>query len=503
MTNRIQIPALQSKVMSAEAAAALIPAGATIGMSGFTGSGYPKAVPGALAARIEASIAAGNPFKVNVFTGASTAPELDGALAKVNGVNLRMPYQSDPDTRKRINSGDMNYIDMHLSHMAQFTSYGFLGEMKVAMVEVAAILEDGSLVATTSVGNNQAWLDNADMIILEVNSWQSMDMIGMHDIPASIPNPPNRQPLPLTSAGQRIGSKFMNCDLSKVVAIVETNAGDRNSAFSAPDEASKAIAQHILDFFAAEVKAGRLPPNLLPLQSGVGNIANAVLQGLNDGPFENLSSYTEVLQDGMLAMLKSGKLAFASATAFSLSPDGMKEFLDNIEFYRERIVLRPQDISNNPELIRRLGTLSMNGIIEADLYGNINSTHVMGSAIMNGIGGSGDFARNAFLTIFMTPSTAKGGAISSIVPMVSHVDHTEHDVMVVVTEQGLADLRGLSPRQRAEVIIEKCAHPDFKPALRDYYERALEKANGKHTPHILSEALSWHTRFLETGTMKA
>jgi succinyl-CoA:acetate CoA-transferase len=286
-----------------------------------------------------------------------------------------------------------------------------------------------------------------------------------------------------------------------VVAVVETDEPDRNTAFAAPDENSNRIAAHIIHFLQQEVAAGRLPADLLPLQSGVGNIANAVLIGLNNGPFKNLTAYTEVLQDGMLDMLRSGKLTMASATALSFSPEALADFNANIDFYRKRIVLRPQEMSNHPEVIRRLGLIAMNAMIEADIYGNVNSTHVMGSSIMNGIGGSGDFARNAYLSFFMTPSTAKGGAISCIVPMVSHTDHTEHDVEIIVTEQGLADLRGLSPTQRARLIIEKCAHPDFKPALRDYFERALRDAPGKHTPHLLSEALSWHDRCVKTGSM--
>ena len=140
--------------------------------------------------------------------------------------------------------------------------------------------------------------------------------------------------------------------------------------------------------------------------------------------------------------------------------------------YRNHMILRPQEISNHPELIRRLGCIAMNGLIEADIYGNVNSTHVMGSRIQNGIGGSGDFARNAYISIFMTPSTAKGGTISAIVPQASHVDHITQDVQVIVTEQGLADLRGLSPKQRARTIIANCAHPDYRPALEDYYRRA-------------------------------
>jgi len=121
--------------------------------------------------------------------------------------------------------------------------------------------------------------------------------------------------------------------------------------------------------------------------------------------------------------------------------------------------------------------------------------------MQNGIGGSGDFARNAYISCFVTPSTAKGGAISAIVPFVSHVDHTEHDTSVIVTEQGLADLRGLAPRKRADLIIEKCAHPAYRPALHDYVERAKQVANGQHTPHDLSLAHEWHRRFLVEGTM--
>ena len=170
---------------------------------------------------------------------------------------------------------------------------------------------------------------------------------------------------------------------------------------------------------------------------------------------------------------------------------------------RDRIVLRTQEISNHPEVIRRLGCIATNGMIEADIYGNVNSTHIMGSKIQNGIGGSGDFARNGYLSIFVSPSTAKDGAISSIVPMVSHVDHTEHDVDIIVTEQGIADLRGKAPRQRAREIIDNCAHPDYRDQLRDYLDRATAQASGKHTPHLLPEALSWHSRYLETGSMQA
>jgi succinyl-CoA:acetate CoA-transferase len=145
----------------------------------------------------------------------------------------------------------------------------------------------------------------------------------------------------------------------------------------------------------------------------------------------------------------------------------------------------------------------MNAMIEGDIYGNVNSTHIMGSSMQNGIGGSGDFTRNGYLSFMMAPSTAAKGAISTIVPMVSHVDHTEHDLQVMVTDQGLADLRGLSPKKRAKLIIENCSHPDFRPALRDYLNRAEKLSTGKHTPHLLDESLSWHSRYVRTGNMLA
>ena len=499
--SRILSEKYRSKVTSAEEAARLIKNGDTVGFAGFTGSGYPKALPVALAGLIKAATARGEEFKINVLTGASTAPELDGALAEAGGINMRMPYQSDPYMRNAINSGQSQYHDVHLSHSGPQVRAGYWGRLDFAVVEVTKIKADGTIVPSSSIGNNNVYLEKAEKIILEVNSWQSEDLEGMHDL-YSMHLPPHNNPIPILNAGDRIGETCYHIDSDKVVAIIETDAPDRNTPFKDLDADSLAIAGHLLDFLGDEVKAGRIPKNLLPLQSGVGNIANAVLAGLLEGPFEQLVSYTEVIQDGMVDLIDSGKLLVASATAFSLSPDAAERMNDRASFYREKIVMRPQEISNNPEVIRRLGVISCNGLLEADIYGNVNSTNVMGTKIQNGIGGSGDFTRNASISSFVTPSTAKNGDISCIVPMVSHHDHTEHDVMVVITEQGLADLRGLSPKQRAQKIIDNCAHPDFKPMLQDYFDRSLATAKGIHTPHMLNEALSWHQRMLETGSMR-
>lgn len=503
--DRIAHQGLRDKVMSAEQAAEFIHDDMLVGISGFTGAGYPKALPTAIANRAKAFHAQGKPFAIRMVTGASTAPECDGVLAEAQAVKFRNPFQSDPGIRNSINSGDIAYQDMHLSHVEQQIRQGFYGDMSVAIIEASGITEDGKIIGSMGIGHNNEILKVAKQIIIEVNAKQNTGLHGMHDIYFDIGTPPNRKAIPIEGPFDRIGTPYLECDLDKVVAVVLTDAFDRNSKFADPDENSKRIASQIIEFLYHEVKAGRLPKSLLPLQSGVGNVANAVLAGLLDAPFEDLTGYTEVLQDGMLDLIIAEKMKSASATALSFSPDALQRFNDNIEFLRDKIILRPMEVTNNPEIIRRLGVIGMNAMIEADIYGNVNSTHVMGTRMMNGIGGSGDFTRNAFFSFFVSPSTAKGGAISAIVPMVSHHDHTEHDVMFVVTEQGMADLRGKSPRERAKLIINNCSHPDYRDMLQDYYDRALvasQKAGGIHTPHLLLEALSWHQRFVETGDMR-
>jgi len=488
--------------MSAEDAASFIAPGDHLGMSGFTGSGHPKAVPAALVRRVTDAAERGERFVVSVWTGSSTAPELDGALAAVDGIDLRMPYQSDPVTRAKINAGLLDYVDVHLSHVARMVSDGFFGHLDAALIEVAGIAADGALIPSSSVGNNVTWIDVADRVILEVNSWQPGELEGMHDIYHGAALPGHRTPIQILGPSDRIGVPYLRCPLEKIIAIVPTHAADYSVPSRPADGDSELIAGHVVDFLTHEVRRGRLPATLPPLQSGVGNITNAVLAGLDGGPFPPLTAYTEVIQDGMLRLLRSGAMSVASATGFSLSEDGFAELHADIAGYHDRIILRPQEISNHPEVIRRLGCLAMNGMLEADIYGNVNSTHIMGSSMQNGIGGSGDFARNAYLAMFLSPSTARNGAISCIVPMASHVDHTEHDVHVIVTEQGIADLRGLPPRRRAQQIIDHCAHPDYRPALQDYLDRATVTGPGRHTPHLLDEALSWHVRYLREGTMR-
>lgn len=481
------------KIVSAEEAASWIEDGMNLGMSGFTLFGEPKEFPLALSKRGETE-----DFKVNVYTGASLGPTADQSMAEADIVNLRVPYQANPVMRGKINNGEMYYIDQHLSHVAEEVRKGTLGTIDYAIIEAAAITEDGSIIPTGSVGNSPIFVEKAENVIIELNTKAPKAYEGIHDIYV-LDEQGDRREIPVYATGDRIGEPGIKVDPAKVKGIVLSEQPDIPSPLFEPNEETQQIADNLLEFLGEEVEAGRLTKSLAPLQSGVGSVANAVLNGMKDSQFRDLEVHSEVLQDGIFDLIDAGVVKFASGTAFSLSEKRVATLAEDLEKYKEKVLFRPQEISNHPELIRRLGIISFNTALEVDIYGNINSTHVSGTRVMNGIGGSGDFARNARITIFVTASLAKGGDISTIVPFVSHVDHTEHDVDVIVTERGYADLRGLAPRERAEKLIE-IAHPTYQPQLRAYFEEAKEQVGGQ-TPHILEKAFSFHTSLKENGTM--
>lgn len=485
-------------VLSAAEAAAMIHHGETVGFSGFTPAGAPKAIPLAIAARAEAEHAAGRDFRIGVLTGASTGPSLDGALAKAGAVSFRTPYQSDPNLRARINAGETRFFDMHLSLMPQAVRYGFLGPVHFAVVEACDITDGGGIVLTSSVGAAPTFCRMAGKILIELNRRHPPTLLGMHDIyePA---DPPHRREIPIYAPSDRIGSPVIKVDPARIAGVVETNLDDESGGFAEATPVTERIGENVAEFLAAEIRAGRIPAGFLPLQSGVGDIANALLGALGRHPaIPPFEMYTEVLQDSVIGLIKNERVKFASTCSLTVSKAALDEVYSNLEWFRPRILLRPQEISNHPEVVRRIGIISINTAIEIDIFGNVNSTHIMGRQLMNGIGGSGDFTRNAYLSIFTCPSTAKGGKISPIVPLVSHMDHSEHSVQIVATEQGIADLRGKAPYQRAMEIINCCAHPDFRDELRCY----LEMVEGGHTPHTLTAAFRMHEQYLKTGDMR-
>ncbi|MBY0098254.1 acetyl-CoA hydrolase/transferase family protein [Mesobacillus maritimus] len=491
---RIRNERLRERVVTPEEAASWIEDGMTLGLSGFTRAGDVKAVPFALADR-----AKHESFKVNVYTGASLGSDVDKLFAEAGILGKRLPFQADPTMRKGINNGDFLFVDQHLSHTAELVRANVIDSVDYAILEAVSITEDGMIIPTTSIGNSLTFAEHAKSIIVEINMAQSTTLEGLHDL-YDPGKQGERDPIALTKADDRIGSLGIKVDPEKIKGIVFTDQQDSPSTIVAPDEETKVMADHLLNFLRKEIEQGRLTEKLAPLQSGIGSVANAVLHGMLDSEFEDLEVYSEVLQDAVFDLMDAGKVRFASCCSITLSDAKMKQVFSNFEQYRDRLIMRPQEISNHPEIIRRLGLISINTALELDIYGNVNSTHVLGTKMMNGIGGSGDFARNARLAIFVTKSIAKDGKISSIVPFVSHVDHTEHDVDVIVTEQGYADLRGLAPRERVEVIIENCVHPMYRKQLWEYYQEALTR--GGQTPHVLEKAFAWHTNFAKNGTMQ-
>jgi succinate CoA transferase len=487
------------KFISAEEAASYIKNGDVIGIGGFSSVGTVKAVPEALAKRAEEEHSKGNEFKVGMITGGSTGDQIDGALSRAKAVEFRTPFQSSKFMRDAINNGEVHYFDMHLSHVAQDLRYGFLGKLDFALIEAADITENGEIVLTTSVGITPTLVEKADKIIIELNEHHPAKIIGMHDLYEPI-NPPYRKAIPVYNPNDKIGSATLKVDSKKVLGVVKTNMKDGIAPFTPVDAVTEKIGENVANFLLSELHRGIIPREFLPLQSGVGNIANAVLGSLGKcDDIPAFSMFTEVIQNSVIDLMKNGRITFASGSSLTLSDDVLMDVYNDYDFFRDKLMLRPQEITNNPEVVRRLGVIAINTALEVDLFGNVNSTNVSGKKMMNGLGGSADFSRNAFLSIFTCPSVAKKGVISAIVPMVSHLDSSEHSVKVIVTEQGVADLRAKSPIQRAETIIENCVHPDYKELLWDYLKISAGKC---HTPMSLQKALQMHITLEETGDMR-
>lgn len=492
---RILFKDYESKIMSAAEAALLIDNNSVVGSSGFTKAGDSKSVLPAFAKRAEKEDVA-----ITLITGASLGYTTDADLADNNALIRRMPFMADPALRKSINEYKVKYIDQHLSETIEQLICGHIAPIDLAIIEASSIDENGNIIPTTSIGNSAFFAAQAKKVIIEINTKIPVTFTGIHDsfVPKSYPD---RDIIRIQTPTDRIGTEFISVDPSKVVAVVFTDISDQPAIISEPDEKTSSISKHLLNFFEKEVEKGKLTYSLLPLQAGIGKVANAVLTGFKGSKFKNLTMYSEVLQDSTFELFDSGNMDFASGSSITVSEGCYEKIIKNFDKYKTKLVLRPQNISNAPEVIRRLGIIGINTAIEFDIYGNVNSTHISGSKMMNGIGGSGDFARNAYLSIFVCQAASKENKISHVLPMVSHVDHTEHDVDILVTDQGLADLRGLCPRERAEVIIENCVHPEYREEIREYFERAKTEVGG-HTPHILSEAFTFHTRLKETGSMK-
>ncbi len=485
--------------ITADEAAEFIHNGDTVGIGGFSSVGTPKAVPEAIARKAKAMHAQGEPFKIGLITGGASGAPVDNELSQAKAVSFRTPFQLNKGMRDAINSHETEYFDLHLSQIGQDVRYGFLGKIHFAILEASEITDDGGLILSTSVGISPTLALMAEKIIIELNAKHAGKLNGMHDI-FTLEPPPYRKAIPVFKPNERAGETVLHIDPKKVLGIVQTDSYDHTSPFKPLNATTERIGQNVANFLLKEWKKGSIPKEFLPLQSGVGNIANAVLGALGADPqLPALTMYTEVIQNSVIDLMKTGRISFATGSSLTLSVDHLEMIYKDLDFFKQRILLRPQEITNHPETIRRLGIIAINTALEADIFGNVNSTHVLGSKIMNGIGGSADFSRSSYLSIFTCPSVAKNGLISSIVPHVSHVDSTEHDVRILATEQGVADLRGKSPVQKARCIIENCAHPDYKQLLWDYLK--LSEGKNYHIPMSLKNAFKMHLAYAETGDM--
>lgn len=469
-------------VVDAETAAGRIEVDATVLVSGFGSVGYPKAVPLALADD-------DRNLSLTVVSGGSVGEEIDAALVEADAIARRYPYQARPPARRACNDGTIAFSDRHIGSLGDEVQFGGLVDPDVAVVEALAVGKDW-LIPSTSLGHTPAYVDSVDQLIVEVNRAQPRELAGFHDVyrPG---RPPDREAVPLSEPGERIGEPRIEFDPDALEAVVETERRDEPYEFRDPTDDDRAIAANLQSFLEREVERAPIYDDTVRLQFGVGSLGNALMGALAAADFgdRDLVYYGEVIQDGLLDLLDEGQLRSASATSLALSAEGQDRLFSAANRYAEDIVLRPADISNRPALIDRFGVVAVNSALEVDLYGHVNSTHANGSRVLNGVGGSGDFTRNALLSVIALPSTIEDGDISRIVPMVPHVDHTEHDVDVVVTEQGVADLRGTSPRERAQLLVTECAHPAYRDRLTTYLDRATE--NGGHTPHDLDTAFSW------------
>ncbi|MBO5721398.1 MAG: acetyl-CoA hydrolase, partial [Bacteroidales bacterium] len=340
------------KVISAQEAASHIENGAKIGFGGFTASGTPKVVSAALAEKAEAEHQAGREFKVSLYTGASSGDMLDGALARAKAIDARTPYQSNKSSRDGINKNEIQYFDMHLSHLAQNLRYGFYGKLDFAIVEACKVYDDGRIIPCMGVGIAPTVCNLADKVIIELNHHTPEAIEGFHDIyqPA---DPPYRKEIPIYTPSDRVGVPYIQIDPSKIIGIVESNLPDGVAPFTPADETTNKIGETVCNCLVEELKAGRSPASFFPIQSGVGNIANAVLGSLGSNPdIPPFEMYTEVVQDSVVGLMKSGKCKFASGCSLTVSDAVMEEIISDVDFFRDKIVLRPQELSNNPEMVR-------------------------------------------------------------------------------------------------------------------------------------------------------
>ncbi len=491
MKNIIKKSSLLKLVVPAELAAASIKDGMTVAMSGYAMAGYPKAITEELIKRKQN----GESLSINLITGANV-PWLDEKLGAENIIARRVPMCASRILAAQANKGTLHYVEQQMNKMPRLLRTGSFGKIDIAIIEAMGFDENGDLIPTSSIGMTHHLMEAAEQIIVEINSAYPDELAELHDV--YIPEKaPLTQPIPLVEVNQRMGKRAIPVCESKIRCIVETNITEQLGNQAGSTENAVKIAGHLFDFLEEEFKedGGVLPP----IQTGFGSIANAVAENFQKSNFHDLQFFCGGITEPVLELLVSGKATALSAGGLGMSPR-VEEILKSTPGIEKHLVIRTGDITNSSEVVGRLGLLALNTGIEIDIYGNVNSSHIAGNRVVYGIGGGAGFAQNAGLSVILIPSTAKGGDISSIVPMVSHQDICEHDVDIVVTENGLADLRGLDDGERADTIIDRCTSGVYKEQLIAYLQKAREISVGHH-PQLPEEAFAWFRRLKEEKTM--
>ncbi len=493
LRSRVKDVDLLDKVMDAEDAVRKFVVGSkAIAISGMTGTGYPKVVPRAMSEYVERT---GEKFDVVVYGAGTVGVDLEEYLSRI-GVRRRFPIGASAEvTRKLVNSREFEAYDMWLTEYSRWLRDDVLtrrfGGIDIAIVEATGVTEEG-LVLGTSVDASPVFIEKARGVIVELSLVKPY-MLGLHDIYV----PKINEVIPVRSVLDRIGDRVVKIPKSKVVAIVPSTIDDQRGAYSPGGDIDRRVVENIVDFLSKEASEDpNLRTDYVTLQPAAGPIASLLADRIHEVGF-SLSIWGEVASVRWLKTLSENVKAISGSAIYTLPGDERlrEEFYENIDKFKDRVVLRPQAISNSPEIISRFYHINVQQAIEVDVYGQVNITYI-GDRFIVGVGGSGDHAKASYITIVALPSIT-GSGLPRIVPLVYHVDLVDHDVDVIVTDQGWADLRGLSPLEKARAIIERCAHPSYKDMLWDYLETVVKKTG--HRPVDLRKAVEFREKFFTSG----
>jgi len=493
LKSRIKDVDLLDKVMDAEDAVKKFVAGSkAIAISGMTGTGYPKVVPRAMSEYVERT---GEKFDVVVYGAGTVGVDLEEYLSRI-GIRRRFPIGASAEvTRKLVNSREFEAYDMWLTEYSRWLRDDVLTRrfsgIDIAIVEATGVTEEG-LVLGTSVDASPVFIEKARGVIVELSLVKPY-MLGLHDIYV----PKINEVIPVRSVLDRIGDRVVKIPKSKVMAVVPSTIDDQRGAYSPGGDIDRRVVENIVDFLSKEASEDpNLRTDYVTLQPAAGPIASLLADRIHEIGF-SLSIWGEIASVRWLKTLSGNVKAISGSAIYTLPGDERlrEEFYENIDEFKDRVVLRPQAISNSPEIISRFYHINVQQAIEVDVYGQVNITYI-GDRFIVGVGGSGDHAKASYITIVALPSIT-GSGLPRVVPLVYHVDLVDHDVDIIVTDQGWADLRGLSPLEKARAIIEECAHPSYKDMLWDYLETVVKKTG--HRPVDLRKAVEFREKLFTSG----